>query len=78
VSFFDVSNFAVSFLMVSTLVFVVESIFTVVESPPVFSLLLPQAANDSTVNVIRAVLIIFFILLSVKCLQLFNARVLKR
>jgi hypothetical protein len=78
VSFFEVSIFNVSFLVVSILVLVVESILTDTESPDVLFLWLLQAANDNMVTVIRLVLMMFFMLLMVKCLQCFNAAFLKR
>ena len=77
-SFFEVSIFNVSFLVVSILVLVVESILTDTESPDVLFLWPLQAANDNMVTVIRLVLMMFFMLLMVKCLQCFNAAFLKR
>ena len=67
-----------SFLVVSILVLVVESILTDTVSPGFLVLVPLQAANANIVTAIRLVLVMFFIVLIVKCLQCFNAAFLKR
>ena len=67
VSFLVVSTFTVSFLVLSTVVLLVESTFTVVESTPEPAFLVPQAANVNTVTATNVVLRMFFMMFIFKC-----------
>jgi len=67
VSFLVESTLTVSFLVLSTVVLVVESTFTVVESTPPVVFFEPQAANVNTVTATNVVLRMFFMMFVLKC-----------